>query len=275
MMGPKRPTATDRVQLTLLRGGLDVDPPMQEWNEFTARIGWQATGGAPADEGFEDRLALRLFGQMSETPVETSTARRATAWSSGWPLAAAAAVLLLVGATMALWAWPSRMAPPAASTVPTPAPERVVPRQEETTPEADPDPGVRAMPRRHARVEARAAVVTASLRSTRQSDALAVAAPRFSLPHAPVGIDLPAVSPDAEPFAAPALGGAVLASDLLALPSRLRLPFGPSDAHDAGLPASAGPNMPMWSHLGMARADQGRAVAVVDVLDAGRKLRGL
>jgi len=288
-------------RLEILPGGRGAaDAGGADWRAFCERIGWQQLTEPPLPDDYEDRLAARLFGagpgklvsleaaraRLAAAPlaliqepaptVRAAVPRARRREGRAWPLAAVA-VIALVGIGAALLAWRDGGAPPAANTVPTPAPERVLPApapeplspepEEEAEPPrlapapTEPDPGLRRAERpprptpvRSRRpVEARVAQVEPAVR---QGDE--VGASRRLVDYR--------ISPEREPArrALPAM--AIPRPPWFAMEAAPRPPI-----RLASQPAIQ--RAPAYRHLAMSDGRSGsHAMAVVDLLALDRRL---
>lgn len=274
--------STHPPRLELIEGGLTSEDAA--WHRFCERIGWQQIGEPTLPEDYEDRLIDAIFDSPEQNVISiTGEPVRAIAPSpfparpSLWrTVGAAVAVAAMVALAVVALSRVVGDVPPAARTVPTPAPERSpapaepvkgTPQGEvrrlvrATTVEPEPEVVDRA-PRpsvREARSYARVDVPTR--RAAERNDEAE-----------------PAVSPATEPVAAISPEADVVSPSMVtaALPVHLRVPT--VDVSAQGRPLALG-SVPAtaWRHLAMAPSSLGadsQAVALVDVIEAGRSLQG-
>lgn len=279
--------STHPPQLELIEGGLTSEDAA--WDRFCERIGWQQIGEATLPDDYEDRLVERLFD--SPEPNVVSITGEPLAWQeptsfpdgrSLWrTLGAAVAVAAMVALAVVALSRVVGGAPPAARTVPTPAPERApeAPVAPETpTPEGE-------LPR-IVRTTVQESVEETSVDRTRTSrrgdmaprqarrDAVRTAASERIAAAPPTAIVLPtmpervaAISPEADAVSSSPVSAA--------LPVHLRVPLVQASVESQPLTLGRA-SSPAWRHLAMAPelgADH-RAVALVDVVEAGRSLQG-
>jgi hypothetical protein len=260
-----------------------------EWRHFCDRIGWQQPDAPQLPDDYEDQLAGRIFDvpqgkvvplgprELDRFPDDPHpldlrpAAGPFTSW--GWWTAAMILALVLGFAVLRQIGAPT---PPAAKTVPTPVPEVVAPPAPTATekPNDDevPDPGAplaRRLPRTDP-APTRWATVRMTKADAKHDEAwvdgattdenVATTAPAQDT-HQHVSF----ISPDPEP-------GAATAPAVISLPAH---PFLPPSELPRGATTDSRPLAPTWKHLAMtppAEATDRHAMAVVDVVEAGRQL---
>jgi hypothetical protein len=285
--------STHPPHLELIEGGLTGEDA--QWQRFCERIGWQQLGEPTLPEDYEDRLIERIFEAPEHNVVsidgETFPVSDTiddgpfppSRWSARTFGAAIAVVAVVALVVVAL----SRVvgdAPPAARTVPTPAPERtpapapLKPSPQKATPDGRAERLVRASePERMEPAPRHARTVPAPRRSPAPehtseepvSDGPAMTDEVAAAPAPEPRRRVAAISPEAE-RTSPSLMSA-------ALPMHLSLGAVDDSMDRRPLTLVAAPSSPTWQHLAMTPGTLGtdhRAVALVDVVEAGRSLRG-
>lgn len=280
--------STHPPQLELIEGGLTSDDVA--WDRFCERIGWQQNGEATLPDDYEDRLVERLF----ETPernvvsiVGEPLAADEPAWFSDgrspWrTLGAALAVAAMVAVAVVALSRVVGGAPPAARTIPTPAPERAPEAPVAPAPEGElprlvhvttPEPERVMEPETTSVVRTPPGPVEKASRHARLDAVRPVAPERMA--EAPSLATAPSASPDRVATISPE--PETVSSSLVsaALPVHLSLPVAHPSTESHPLTLGRAPSPP-WRHLAMAPelgADH-RAVALVDLVEAGRSLQG-